>query len=163
MRPTWGQSGSCWPQVGPMLAPWTLLSGTFSSNQKPQMPYSSPTKRRVSVEIYILLSWLLCCITSGYIGPCHNETCLSIIPQIAKFMGPTWGPPGSCRPQMGPILAPWNLLLGSATVTTMPEIWYLTFSRFMQFIHYVFELLHWHQGVILWWTLSQWSISDGYG
>ena len=22
--------------------------------------------------------------------------------QIAKFMGPTWGPPGSCRPQMGP-------------------------------------------------------------
>ena len=25
--------------------------------------------------------------------------------QIAKFMGPTWGPPGSCRPQMGPMLA----------------------------------------------------------
>ena len=24
--------------------------------------------------------------------------------QIAKFMGPTWGPPGSCRSQMGPIL-----------------------------------------------------------
>ena len=22
--------------------------------------------------------------------------------QIAKFMGPTWGPPGSCRPQMDP-------------------------------------------------------------
>ena len=22
--------------------------------------------------------------------------------QIAKIMGPTWGPPGSCRPQMGP-------------------------------------------------------------
>ena len=28
--------------------------------------------------------------------------------QIAKFMGPTWGPPGSCRPRMGPMLAPWN-------------------------------------------------------
>ena len=26
--------------------------------------------------------------------------------QIAKFMGPSWGPPGSCRPQMGPMLAP---------------------------------------------------------
>ena len=26
--------------------------------------------------------------------------------QIAKFMGQTWGPPGSCRPQMGPMLAP---------------------------------------------------------
>ena len=28
------------------------------------------------------------------------------------FMGPTWGPPGSCRPQMGPTLAPWTLLSG---------------------------------------------------
>ena len=25
-------------------------------------------------------------------------------------MGPTWGPPGSCRPQMGPMLAPWTVL-----------------------------------------------------
>ena len=32
--------------------------------------------------------------------------------QIAKFMGPTWGPLGSCRPQMGPILTPWTLLSG---------------------------------------------------
>ena len=30
--------------------------------------------------------------------------------QIAKFVGPTWGPSGSCRPQMGPMLAPWTLL-----------------------------------------------------
>ena len=34
-------------------------------------------------------------------------------PQIAKFMGPTRGPPGSCRPQMGPMLAPWTLLSGA--------------------------------------------------
>ena len=34
-------------------------------------------------------------------------------PEIAKFMGPTWGPPGSCRPQVGPMLAPWTLLSGS--------------------------------------------------
>ena len=27
-------------------------------------------------------------------------------------MGPTWGPPGSRRPQMGPMLAPWTLLSG---------------------------------------------------
>ena len=31
---------------------------------------------------------------------------------IAKFMGPIWGPPGSCRPQIGPMLAPWTLLSG---------------------------------------------------
>ena len=30
--------------------------------------------------------------------------------QIAKLMGPTWGPPGSWRPQMGPMLDPWTLL-----------------------------------------------------
>ena len=27
-------------------------------------------------------------------------------------MGPNWGPTGSCRPQMGPIWAPWTLLSG---------------------------------------------------
>ena len=32
--------------------------------------------------------------------------------QIARLMGPTWGPPGSCRPQRGPMLAPWTLLSG---------------------------------------------------
>ena len=32
----------------------------------------------------------------------------SAIYQITKFMGSTWGPPGSCRPQVGPTLAPWS-------------------------------------------------------
>ena len=36
----------------------------------------------------------------------------SLVAQIARFMGPTWGPPGSCRPQLGPMLAPWTLLSG---------------------------------------------------
>ena len=36
-----------------------------------------------------------------------------ISPQIATFMGPSWGPPGSCWPQMGSMLAPWTLLSGS--------------------------------------------------
>ena len=31
---------------------------------------------------------------------------------MAKFIGPTWGPPGSRRPQMGPILAPSTFLSG---------------------------------------------------
>ena len=34
--------------------------------------------------------------------------------QIAKFMGPTWGPSGSCWPQMGPMLASWTLLSGDS-------------------------------------------------
>ena len=48
-----------------------------------------------------------------------SDICLQIWvwpPQIAKFMGPTWGPPGSCRPQMGPMLAPWTLLSGTAYI-----------------------------------------------
>ena len=37
------------------------------------------------------------------------------------FMGPTWGPPGSCQPQMGPVLAPWTLLLGNFTHELNPK------------------------------------------
>ena len=31
---------------------------------------------------------------------------------IAKFMGPTWGPSGADRTQVGPMFAPWTLLSG---------------------------------------------------
>ena len=31
---------------------------------------------------------------------------------IARFMGPTWGPSGADRTQVGPMLAPWTLLSG---------------------------------------------------
>ena len=34
--------------------------------------------------------------------------------KIAKFIWPTWGPSGCCRPQVGHMLAPWNLLSGMA-------------------------------------------------
>ena len=36
--------------------------------------------------------------------------------QIAKFMGPSWGPPGSRRPQMGPMLAPWSFAIRDGAV-----------------------------------------------
>ena len=35
------------------------------------------------------------------------EICL-----IARFMGPTWDPPGADRTRVGPMLAPWTLLFG---------------------------------------------------
>ena len=34
---------------------------------------------------------------------------------IARFMGPTWGPPGADRTQVGPMLAPWSLLSGNVS------------------------------------------------
>ena len=55
--------------------------------------------------------WRTCDITTN---PRHRRwvTCPIQVTQIAKFMGPTWGPPGSYRPQMGPMLAPWTLVAG---------------------------------------------------
>ena len=44
------------------------------------------------------------------VWPCW--ICSLYTSQIARFMGPTWGPPGSCHPQVGPMLAPWILLSG---------------------------------------------------
>ena len=44
--------------------------------------------------LYIL--WLCCCA-----GLCSL---------IARFMGPTWGPSGADRTQVGPMVAPWTLL-----------------------------------------------------
>ena len=52
----------------------------------------------------------MCCCK--YAWTCKNKTHPPTT-RIARFMGPTWGSPGSCRPQMGPILAPWNLLSGN--------------------------------------------------
>ena len=39
--------------------------------------------------------------------------CGHIIILIVKFMGPTWGPSGSARTQVGPMSAPWTLLSGN--------------------------------------------------
>ena len=47
-----------------------------------------------------------------------------------QFVGPTWGPLGSCRPRMGLMLAPWTLLSGLALnslskhYTVTSSIWF---------------------------------------
>ena len=40
--------------------------------------------------------------------------------QTANVMGPIWGPPGSCRPQMGPMLPSWTLLSGMGCTNVIP-------------------------------------------
>ena len=55
--------------------------------------------------------------------------------QKANFVGPTWGPPGSCRPQVGPMLAPWTLLLGKLTASVQVIILYNGFEC------YIFEII----------------------
>ena len=57
--------------------------------------------------------------------------------QIARFMGPTWRPPGSCRPQVGPMLATWTLLSGMTflytIVSTRPVLLILILLILMKF------------------------------
>ena len=50
---------------------------------------------------------------------------------IARFMGPTWGPSGADRTQVGPMLAPWSLLSGAWML--MP--WYSTSSARLSSSH----------------------------
>ena len=45
-------------------------------------------------------------IVESYVG--HRQ----LPSQIARLMGPTWGPFGSDRTQLSPLLAPWTLLSG---------------------------------------------------
>ena len=53
----------------------------------------------------------------------HPHGWAIVYTRIPKFMGPTWGPPGSCRPQMGPMLAPWTLLSGLFWVHYCDILW----------------------------------------
>ena len=36
-----------------------------------------------------------------HLGVCGLQK--NITSQVAKFMGPTWGPPGTCWPHVGPV------------------------------------------------------------
>ena len=73
---------------------------------------------------------------SHYLGyPFIKQYHVQMMTQIAKLMGPTWGPPGSCRPQMGPMLAPWTLLSG--------EIKFMSTSYEIVLMN-VTELLWWY-------------------
>ena len=60
----------------------------------------------------------LCTLPALFISCYYRRTCHRCYwcnqPNIARFMGSTWGPPGFCRPQMVPMLAPWNLLSGKS-------------------------------------------------
>ena len=53
--------------------------------------------------------------------------------KITKFMGPTWGPPGPCRPQMGPMLAPGTLLSGMLVMGKNTEIYIVHICMFHTF------------------------------
>ena len=98
---------------------------------------------------------------------------LQVTSQISKFMGPTWGPPGSCRPQMGPMLAPWILLSGIAFWQTqmhvtfvqrcrasrsMAKWWRRNYDILVSFhIQYIHRILNMF-GVLLCYVVRYWRI-----
>ena len=71
-----------------------------------------------------------------YLVPQHLQP--SICTLIARFMGPTWGPSGADRTQVGPMLAPWTLLSGLVC-------WCIS------------GVLNWHCGKVLQ-TLYEWHV-----
>ena len=143
---TQGPPGSCRPQMGPMVAPWTLLSGTVRINFSFKwiiilvlscLPISthhhyslgSPlsvwcyigyktsfgTRSRVLVSkawqvLYNTVMHMWC----ELIKPI-NITLVVVL--IIRFMGPTWGPSGAGRTQVGSMLVPWTLLSATGLVS----------------------------------------------
>ena len=71
-------------------------------------------------------------IESRVIKTSLNKEWILISTQIAKFMGPTWGPPGSCRPLMDPMLVPWTLLSGYLLNTRQPPEVMSSHCNFLQ-------------------------------
>ena len=61
-------------------------------------------------------------ICVNYLPTSTRAASLAQQSQIARFMGPTWGPSGANRTQVGPMLAPWTLLSGiTCTSTSWPN------------------------------------------
>ena len=78
----------------PLLPPWPTGSAS-SHTSHPGHGAKRKQRPRKSAESQ---EWSL---QNG--GGVNSQVLM--LSQIAKFMGPTWGPPGSCRPQVGPMLA----------------------------------------------------------
>ena len=91
------------------------FSPTSSAHISSWIPIISP--RFASISSLLRPSWC------DELAPIENKRlsekqldCIWKYTQIARFMGPTWGPPGDDRTQVGPMLAPWTLLSGYSCV-----------------------------------------------
>ena len=95
---------------------YDLLPFTASHTKITTLSTPNPTWKKlygsISEFTWTQFLWcdIICLIAMATIS--HFNSGLSMINHVAKFTGPTWGPPGSSRPQMGPMLAPRTLLWG---------------------------------------------------
>ena len=76
--------------------------------------------------------------------------CSQLLPLIARFMGPTWGPSGADRTQVGPMLAPWTFPSGTLCVRgtstdnsiSASVCWSKRDCGYTHHIDVIFECLH---------------------
>ena len=85
----------------------------FRENSSKCIPYVTKTMKTMSntnknLSVLFILSFTV------YRQTCTRFGCVLLCPAslIVRFMGPTWGPSGSDRTQVGPMLVPWTLLSG---------------------------------------------------
>ena len=103
-----------------MIATWTFFNDTVPICRYKLNSHAMHVQYK-QCNIHTICFALLSCDYIGALGRatwithirgCRLNRSWAVVSQRSKFMGPTWGPPGSCRPQMGPMLAPWTLLSG---------------------------------------------------
>ena len=75
--------------------------------------------------------------------------------QIARHMGPTWGPPGDDRTQVGPMLAPWTLLSGLSYNAAVAD----ALEANIGYQYVVISVRYSHCGEISW-DLGTFSVMD---
>ena len=99
---------------------------------------------------------------------------------IARFMGPTWGPSGANRTQMGPMLASWTLLSRMAIWCVISchnlykhnKIWLRYTTRYYYFkfwkgVHLYWNFLPFHKSYLhqhkwYWLSFQDFSVNDQY-
>ena len=103
-----------------------LIKGTVSENEIIFLKQTPRCLRVKTCPWYLLKNavlcwWLLLVWRACYCGASRNVRLwmgwyrLDTITQwalITRFMGPTWGPSGADRTQVGSMLVPWTLLSG---------------------------------------------------
>ena len=106
---------SCYNNLVEMLRwRWSLFCSLDIFSHNWYIPASHTADSRLAPSQWETL--LRSKAVSDYWEQTQNQSChstLHVTPTlIARFIGPTWGPSGADRAQVGPMLASWSLLSG---------------------------------------------------
>ena len=134
MGPTWGPSGADRTQVGPMLAPWTLLSGDVCVCHPALMSELIWEVWCIYINIYMSVNWIIIgsgngLVTVGYKAiTSTNDDWMLIKPKGTNSLQ-------------------WNLY--QITKVSFPEITAENISYFIYITLYLITNIIWHYGVLI--------------